>query len=225
MRSTKTSSAAVLPLYSIGEEIADSILHGIGTLGAITGLVLLNLKLRGVLGESRGSGLDITAGILFAAAMIAMFLASTLYHAIQHAGAKRVLRILDHSVIYIFIAGTYTPFCLSALKGPWGWSIFAVEWSLALLGITLYVLDCKALKRIEVAVYVLMGWVILVGFFPLMRSVQVPTVILLIAGGIAYTLGTVWYRKKHVWGTHIVWHSFVLLGAVCHWFSIWYIYH
>jgi hypothetical protein len=100
--------------------------------------------------------------------MIGMFLTSTLYHAIQHRGAKRILRILDHSVIYLFIAGTYTPFCLTALKGAWGWSLFAVEWSLAALGITLYILDNKALKKIEVAAYILMGWVIVVGFVVLL---------------------------------------------------------
>jgi hemolysin III len=217
-------SSAALPLYSIGEEIANSILHGIGVLGAIAGLVLLNLKTRGTFGGPRGGSIDITAVILFTAAMIAMFLASTLYHAIQHRGAKRILRVLDHSMIYLFIAGTYTPFCLTALKGAWGWSIFAVEWSLAILGITLYVLGYKVLKKIEVAVYILMGWVILVGFIPLVRSIPIISVILLIAGGIAYTMGTLWYRKKDRRGTHIVWHSFVLLGTVCHWFSIWFIF-
>ena len=221
MRSAKSASAVVLPLYTAGEEVANSILHGIGTLGAIAGLVLLNLKLRGVLGGSGGNSLDITAGILFAASMIGMFLASTLYHAIQHREAKRILRILDHSVIYLFIAGTYTPLCLSGLKGAWGLSLFAVEWSLAALGITLYVLDNKALKKIEVAVYILMGWAIVVGFIPLIRAVPTASVVLLFAGGVAYSLGTVWYRKKNTHGSHIVWHCFVLLGALCHWFSIW----
>ena len=210
-------------MYSIGEEIANSILHGIGVLGAIAGLVLLNLKTRGVFSGTRGSSIDITAVVLFAAAMIAMFLVSTLYHAIQHRGAKRILRVLDHSMIYLFIAGTYSPFCLTALKGAWGWSIFSVEWALALLGITLYILDSKTLKKIEVVVYILMGWVIVVGFIPLARSIPVISLILLFAGGIAYTMGTIWYRKKNIRGTHAVWHAFVLGGTVCHWFSIWHL--
>jgi hemolysin III len=219
----KPATAAVFPFYTVSEEIANSIIHGIGTLGAIAGLVLLNLKTRGFLGGPRGNSIDITAVILFTAAMIAMFLASTLYHAIQHEGAKNILRILDHSMIYIFIAGTYTPFCLSALKGIWGLSLFAAEWSLAALGITLYASGNKAIKKIEVGVYILMGWAIIAGFVPLLRSVPLISVILLVTGGVAYTMGTIWYRKKHIRGTHIVWHSFVLLGTICHWFSIWFL--
>ena len=218
----KTPVAAALPVYTVGEEIANSVLHGIGTLGAIAGLVLMVLKTSGVLGGQRADNLDIIAVILFTSTMIGMFLISTLYHAIQHQEAKRILRKFDHSVIFIFIAGTYTPFCLSGLKGAWGWSIFAVEWSLALLGIILNILNFKALKKIEVAAYILMGWAIVVGCVPLIRSIPIQSIILLLAGGIAYTLGTFWYRKKNVWLTHAVWHGFVLIGTVCHWFSIWY---
>ena len=218
----RTSQAAALPLYTIGEEIANSIIHGIGTLGAIAGLVLLILKTEGILGGQRADNLDIIAAILFAATMIGMFLISTLYHAIQHQGAKRILRKIDHSVIFIFIAGTYTPFCLSGLKGAWGWSLFAVEWSLALFGIILNILDFKALKKIEVAAYILMGWAIVVGCVPLIHSVPIQSVILLFVGGVVYTLGTIWYRKKNVLLNHAIWHGFVLIGTVCHWFSIWY---
>ena len=217
------SETKALPFYTIGEEIAHSVLHGVGVLGAIAGLVLLTLKTRGIFGGQRGGSLDITAVLLFAVTMIGMYLVSTLYHAIQHRGAKRILRVLDHSAIYIFIAGTYTPFCLIALKGAWGWSLFAVEWSLAILGITLYVLNWRILKKIELAVYILMGWVIVVGFVPLMRSVPVLSLFLLIAGGVVYSLGTIWYRRKSLRRTHIVWHAFVLIGTACHWFSIWFL--
>ena len=223
MNTIKPSAAVVLPFYTIGEEIANSILHGVGTLAAVAGLVLLNLKTRGIFGGSRGGALDITAALIFTSAMIGMFLVSTLYHAIQHQEAKRILRKLDHSAIYLFIAGTYTPLCLIGLKGAWGWSLLAVEWSLAILGITLQILGNKALKKIEIAAYILMGWVIVIGFVPLVRSVPTITIILLLAGGVAYTMGTIWYRKKHIRGTHIVWHSFVLLGTACHWLSIWFL--
>jgi hemolysin III len=225
MSENKSPAVAVFPFYTIGEEIGNSIIHGIGVLGSIAGLVLLTLKTKGLLGGPRGDIIDITAVILFAAAMIAMFLASTLYHAIQHQRTKKIMRILDHSMIYLFIAGTYTPFCLSGLKGAWGWSLFALEWSLAILGIALYASGNKAIKKIEVGVYILMGWAIIVGFFPLLRSVPLISVILLIAGGVAYTVGTIWYRmsKKNVKGAHVVWHSFVLLGTICHWFSIWFL--
>ena len=209
--------------YAISEEIASSILHGMGTLAATAGLVLLALKSTGILGGQRAGRLDIAATLLFAATMIAMFLISTLYHAIQHTGAKKILRRLDHSVIFIFIAGTYSPFCLIGLRGAWGWSIFAVEWFFALLGITLNIIDNKAFRKFEVASYIIMGWAIIAGCVPLFRSVPILSIVLLVAGGAAYTLGTLWYRKKNIIGTHAVWHVFVLIGTVCHWFSLWYL--
>ena len=220
----KTSHAAVsFPFYTIGEEIAHSVLHGIGALAATAGLVLLSLKTLGILGGRRAGNLDIAAAVLFAATMIGMFLISTLYHAIQRQGAKRILRRLDHSVIFVFIAGTYTPLCLSGLGGAWGWSLFGVEWFLALVGITLNIIGLKALKKIEVAAYIMMGWVIVVGFVPLVRSVPIISIILLLAGGVAYTSGTLWYRRKDLRHTHVVWHVFVLIGTVCHWFSVWFL--
>jgi hemolysin III len=152
-----------------------------------------------------------------------MFLASTLYHAIQHVGAKRILRILDHSAIYLFIAGTYTPFCLIGLQGAWGWSILGVEWALAIAGITLYAVNFRLLKKIELAVYILMGWVIVISVFPLVKAISLVSLILLAAGGISYSLGTIWYRKHETRGAHVAWHVFVLAGAVCHWLSIWWL--
>jgi len=219
----KPSGAAALSSYTIGEEITHSILHGIGTLGAVAGLVLLALKTRGILGGQRAGNLDIIAAIIFAATMIGMFLVSTLYHAIQHQGAKRIFRKMDHSAIFIFIAGTYTPFCLIGLKGAWGWSLFAVEWFLAIFGIMLNILNFKALKKIEITAYILMGWAIVAGCVPLVRSIPVQSLILLVAGGILYTLGIFWYRKKTISFTHVIWHIFVLMGTVCHWFSVWYL--
>ncbi|MCL1958847.1 MAG: hemolysin III family protein [Spirochaetes bacterium] len=220
---TKNSTAAVLPLYTIGEEIANSVLHGIGALAAIAGLVFLNLKNSGVLGGHRAADMDIVSAVLFAVTMIGMFLISTLYHAIQLQSVKRIFRKLDHSVIFIFIAGTYTPICLSGLRGAWGWSLFAVEWALALTGIILNILNSKTLKKIEITVYIMMGWAIIIGFVPLIHRVPVISVILLLAGGAAYTLGAVFYKKKSIKHTHVIWHTFVIIGAVCHWFSIWYL--
>jgi len=219
----RTNIASALPFYTICEEIVNSILHGVGALAATAGLVLLIVKTLGFLGGKRAGSLDLIAVLLFTATMIAMFLISTLYHAIQHHEAKKILRRMDHSVIFIFIAGTYSPFCLSALKGAWGWTLFAVEWSLALTGIILNIMDCKILKKIEVAVYIVMGWAIIAGCVPLIRSVPAQSVILLICGGFAYTFGAFWYRMKKVRFTHVIWHIFVIIGTVCHWFSIWYI--
>jgi hemolysin III len=219
MNIAKTAS-----FYTVGEEIANSVLHGIGTLLATAGLVLLSLRAAGLLGGQNLGSLGMVAVLVFAVTMIGMYLISTLYHAIQHEGAKRVLRKLDHSVIYIFIAGTYTPFCISGLGGIWGWGLFTFQWSLALLGISMNILEYRHLKKIMVAVYLLMGWSIVVGFVPLLRSVPFQCVILLFAGGAAYTLGTLWYRKKHIKLTHAVWHVFVLIGTICHWFAVWYLF-
>jgi hemolysin III len=220
---TKNSKTAVLPFYTIGEEIANSVLHGIASLAAITGLVFLILKNTGFLNGNKAAGIDIVAAVLFTAAMIGMFLISTLYHAIQNISVKSFFRKLDHSVIFIFIAGTYTPICLSGLRGAWGWSLFAVEWALALTGIILNILDSKTIKKIEVTVYIMMGWAVIIGFLPLIHRVPVISIILLLAGGAAYTLGTVFYKKKNIKHTHAIWHAFVIIGAVCHWFSIWYL--
>ena len=165
----KLSAAAEFPFYSINEEIANSVLHGIGTLAATAGMVLLTLKAGGFLGGQNAGSLDIIAALLFTVTMMGMFLISTLYHAIQHQGAKHIMRKLDHSAVFIFIAGTYSPLCLSGLGGAWGWSIFAVEWVMAITGITLNCIDFKHIRKIEIAVYVIMGWAIVAGAVPLIR--------------------------------------------------------
>jgi hemolysin III len=150
-----------------------------------------------------------------------MFCASTLYHAIQHEGVKRVFRVLDHSAIYFLIAGTYTPFCLLGLRGTGGWVLFSIEWVLAVAGISLHAVNFRPLKRTELGVYILMGWAVVFGWFPLSRALPRESLILLAAGGAAYTLGTLWYSKPHRRGAHVVWHIFVLAGAVCHWWAVW----
>jgi hemolysin III len=218
---TNKNSAITLPFQTLGEEIANAILHGFGVLLAAAGLVLLVLKAYGYLGNSPGNAMTVIAYIVFTAAMIGMFLSSTLYHAIQHKGAKRILRVLDHAAIYIFIAGTYTPFCLLGLRGVWGWTIFGIEWALAITGVVLYAVNCRVFKKVELAVYILMGWVIVASWVPLIRAIPRISLILLIAGGIAYSLGTLWYRRGNHRGAHVTWHVFVLAGAVCHWWSIW----
>jgi hemolysin III len=210
-----------LPFQTPGEEIANSILHGLGVLVAITGLVLLLLRANGYLGGAAGGALAIVSYSLFGISMIIMFLASTLYHAIQHEGAKRVFRVLDHSSIYFLIAGTYTPYSLLGFRGGLGWVYFSIEWGLAAAGIALYAANCKFIKKAETAVYLLMGWAVIIGFFRLYRSIPHSSIIFLVAGGIAYSMGTIWYGRHNRRISHVIWHVFVLVGAVCHWFSIW----
>jgi hemolysin III len=224
MRNTeKTHSSAALPFQTLGEEIANSILHGLGALLAVAGLVLLAIRNNGYLGGRDGGALALGSCVIFAAAMIAMFLASTLYHAIQARGAKRILRIIDHSAIYLLIAGTYTPFSLLGFQGTMGWIYFGIEWGLAVLGICLYAANVKFIKKIELAVYILMGWAVIIGAFRLYQSIPRMSLIFLAAGGIAYTLGTLWYSKPNRRGTHVVWHVFVLAGAVLHWWAVWFL--
>jgi hemolysin III len=209
-----------LPFHTPGEDIVNALLHGLGSLLAGAGLVLLVFRARDFPGDRIR---PLVCYIIFTAAMIFVFLVSTLYHAIRHEGAKRVFRVLDHGAIYLLIAGTYTPFCLLVLQGVPGRIFFGVEWGLALTGIVLHAVNCKFLIRIEPGIYVLMGWAIAVLWFRLLKVLPVYSFIMLVAGGIAYTLGIHWYRKAHRRGAHIIWHIFVLTGALCHWWSVWFL--
>jgi hemolysin III len=217
----KRPAAAPFSFQTTGEEIANSIIHGLGSLLAAGGLMPLVFRSAGFLGGRGGGAAAAAAYIVFSITMITMFLVSTVYHAVPHQGAKRILRVLDHSAIYLLIAGTYTPFCLTVLRGPWGWSFLGIEWALAAAGITLYAVDWKFIKKAEVVVYILMGWAIVAGWAPLARSVPAASLVLLVVGGMLYTAGTFWYRKRGVRGAHVIWHVFVLAGAICHWCSIW----
>ncbi|MDR1318596.1 MAG: hemolysin III family protein [Treponema sp.] len=214
---------APLPFQTPGEEIANSILHGLGVLLAVAGLVLLCLRADGFLGGAGGGGLAVTSYVIFTASMITMFLASTLYHAIQAEGAKRVFRIIDHCAIYFLIAGTYTPYSLLGFRGALGWVYFGIEWGLAAVGISLYAANVKFIKKVELVVYILMGWACVLGLYRLVRSIPFLSTFFLLAGGLAYTLGTLWYSRGNRRGAHVVWHAFVLAGAVLHWWSIWFL--
>ncbi|MDR2072205.1 MAG: hemolysin III family protein [Spirochaetaceae bacterium] len=217
-----------------GEEIVNSILHGIGVLLSVAGMVLLVLRAHS----------STAVYVIFAGGMILMFLVSTMYHAVVSQRLKALFRIFDHQAIYLFIAGTYTPYCLLALQGALGWVFFGFEWTLALTGIVLSAVQWRFLKKAETVLFVLMGWAILAGCVPLARSLSLKSLILLFAGGIAYTLGVFWYRAgqgksperrpsagsgkppqflRNPAGFHIIWHLFVLAGAVCHWFSVWFL--
>jgi len=217
---------------TIGEEIANSALHLIGAFLGILGLVFLVNNARSYL----------PVYIIFASTMIFMFSASTAYHAIIPARIKYFFRIIDHQAIYIFIAGTYTPFCLLALKGVLGWALFCFEWVLALTGVILSAIQFRFIKKIEMVIFILMGWAIIGGCIPLARSLPLKSIVLLFAGGVLYTAGTFWYRagkprhskdknidpaqngpKSRLFCGHVIWHFFVLAGATCHWFAVWFL--
>ena len=211
-----------LPFQTPGEEIANSILHGLGILLAIAGLVFLVLRSKGYFGGTAKGPAAIACYVIFSATLILMFLASTLYHAIQHEGAKRVFQILDHSAVYLLIAGTYTPFSLLGLGGAWGWAYFGVEWALAVTGVVLYSVNWKTIRRVELAVYILLGWAIVAGLHRLWGRIPRISFLLLVGGGVLYTMGTFWYRRRHRRASHVIWHIHVVSAATCHWLSLWF---
>ena len=215
--------AEVFPFFSAKEDIVSAMLHGIGVLGAAAGLIMFTLNSFGYWDGMWKGGLIFVCLLIFTITMIALFLSSTLYHAVMDLEKKFKLRDLDHLAIYVFIAGAYTPFCLIGLRGVWGWTLCAIEWVLALIGIILYNMDYKALKKHEVAVKLIMGWIILIAWVPLRNSIPDISFILLIGGGIVYSLGTVVFHKREIVMNHAIWHIFVLGGAGCHWFAVWYI--
>ena len=201
--------------YSLGEEIANSVSHGIGALLAVGGLVFLT-----VLAALRGNVWHIVGCSVFGAALVLLYTTSTLYHGIQHPRGKAILRALDHSAIFILIAGTYTPFALVSLHGPWGWSLFGVIWGLAVLGIVLQMGVLGRGTAASVLLYVGMGWVVVVAIKPLLEAVAPGGLALLVIGGLAYTAGTGFYAWRRLPYHHAVWHGFVLLGSASHFFAI-----
>lgn len=201
--------------YSIGEEIANSITHGIGALFGIAGLVILVI----FSALSRNPS-KVIASTVYGISLIILYIASTLYHAIQHKGAKKVFEIIDHSAIYLLIAGTYTPFTLLALKGKIGWIIFSIVWSLTIVGIVLKAFFVKKFMILSTIIYIFLGWMVVFAFKPLVSAVSHKTIILLVLGGIFYTIGTVFYILRKIRYGHMVWHLFVLAGSVLHFFAV-----
>ncbi len=197
--------------YSAGEEIANAVSHGTGAILSVAALVLLV-----VAAVLKGTALTVMAYSVFGASLVILYTMSTVYHSLSRTKARRVLEILDHSSIYILIAGSYTAFCLSALRGPLGWTIFAASWTLALIGIVLKALWFERFPRLSVVGYLAMGWLIVFAFKPLALALPGRALVLLVAGGLAYSVGTIFYALKRVRWFHAVWHLFVLAGSTCH---------
>jgi hemolysin III len=204
---------------TLGEEIANSASHGLGAVLALIGAPFV------VVGSSRGGdALTIAGSIIFAASVFLLYLASTLYHALPPNRAKRVFRVIDHSAIFLLIAGTYTPFTLGVLRGPWGWTLFTVVWILAALGVIAKAVGGIRFPRLSTTLYIVMGWLVLVAIRPLWHLVPIAGWMWLFAGGVAYTAGVVFFATdSRVRYGHFVWHLFVLGGTVCHYFAVlWY---
>jgi len=200
--------------YPLADEVASAITHGLGVLLSIGGgAVLMTLAaLTGDLWTIVGAG-------VFVGSMVVLYAASTLYHAIPHRRVKDVLQTFDHCAIYGLIAGTYTPFLIGALRGPWGWSLLAVIWGLAVAGIVFKLFTTGRFRALSTAIYIAMGWLIVVAGGPMRDALADGTLVWLIAGGLAYTAGTVFYLARWRYA-HAVWHGFVLAGSVCHFAAV-----
>lgn len=210
-----TPSAAVVPHYRFGDELASSVIHGIGIALSIGGLALLV-----AVAALHGDALTVVACAVFGTSLVLLYTASTLYHSISVAAAKPALRVLDHIAIYVLIAGTYTPFTLIALPGVWGWSLFVAVWTLALAGSALELGLLKRYHKLAVLLYVGMGWIGMVAFEPLSKHLEAGGTTLLLAGGLAYTLGVPFYLWRRLPYHHALWHVFVLAGSVLHFLAV-----
>jgi hemolysin III len=206
---------SALPRYNTAEEIANSITHGLGVILAIAGLAVLT-----AFASLFGGAWHIVSCSIYGATQILMYVASTLYHSIPLPRAKAVLRQLDHAAIFLLIAGTYTPFALVNLRGPWGWSILGLIWGLAILGIALQSRLIRHNRWITAIPYVVMGWVAVVAIKPLVELVAPGGLMLLVGGGLAYTVGVAFYVWRRLPFHHAIWHLFVLAGSALHFFAV-----
>lgn len=200
---------------TLADELVNSITHGIGTAISIAGLVVLV-----VFAAIYGTVWHIVSFSIFGATSILLYLSSTLYHAFYGEKVKRLFRKFDHMGIYLLIAGTYTPFCLTILRGPLGWTLFGIIWGMAIVGIVKEIFLNGKWKIISTIAYLIMGWVIVIAIYPMYMKMTFLGFVFLVAGGIAYSLGTYFFVNEKVKFNHGIWHLFVLAGTVCHFFAV-----
>lgn len=200
------------------EEIANSISHGLGLIASLAAAPIL------VITAMRAGGVSsIVGAVVFATTMVSLYLASTLYHALPGPRAKGFFRVLDHAAIFLLIAGTYTPFTLGVMRGPWGWTLLGLVWLLATVGLTLTAVPATRHSRVSIVLYVAMGWLAIIAVRPILLRVPLPGILWILAGGVAYTGGLVFFGMHRWRYNHFVWHLFVIVGTVCHFFAVlWY---
>jgi hemolysin III len=197
------------------EELANSITHAIGGLLAAAALALMV-----AFAADRGDARRVVSVSVYGATLVFMYVASTAYHLVTPPRAKRVMRILDHSSIYLLIAGTYTPVALCAMRGPWGWSLFGVTWGLAVVGVVIKSFYVERYELLSTLLYVVMGWIVLIAVKPLWAALPAGGLAWLLGGGVAYTAGVAFFVWDHLPFNHAIWHLFVILGTVCHFFAV-----
>jgi hemolysin III len=202
-------------LYTLGEELAHALTHGLGVVLAIAGLTVMVAR-----ATLYGETVHIVGAAIFGATLVLMYAASTLYHSIPLPRAKKVLRIIDHSTIYLLIAGTYTPLTLVTLNGTVGWTLFTIVWALALVGVVFKIFATGRFERLSLAIYLGMGWCVLLAIKPLLRELPTGGLVLLVAGGLAYSGGVAFYVWERLRYHHAIWHAFVLAGSVLQYFAV-----
>lgn len=207
-----------LSLRASSDELANGVSHAVGLLGALAATPLL------ILGAiSRGGAADIVGSSVFGASLVLLYLSSAAFHLARDARLKGRLRRLDHAAIYVLIAGTYTPFTLGVLGGPWGWTLFGLVWGAALIGIATKLIAGIGYPRISMAAYLIMGWLVLIAVRPLWSAMEPQGIVWLVLGGVAYSVGVVFYATPSLRHGHLIWHLFVLGGSTCHFFAaLWY---
>ena len=202
-------------IYTLGEEIFNSVSHGTGSLLSIAGTVILI-----VFSAIYNDVWAVVSSCIYGASLIILYTMSTLYHAITNQKAKRFFRIMDHNTIFFLIAGTYTPLTLVCLRGTLGWILFGVVWGAAIIGIVLNSIDLERFRKPSVACYIAMGWVIIFALKPFMDSIPPVSLLFLLLGGVFYTVGVIFYAIKKIKYFHSIWHLFTIAGSVFHYFSI-----
>ncbi len=205
---------AVQNHFRLGDILANAITHGVGALLAIAGAAYL------IIASTRGSAWVVASCSIFAATLVLVYLCSTLYHSLVRTRARHVFHVLDHAAIYLLIAGTYTPFTLVSLRGPVGWTLFAVVWALAIAGVIFKSFAVDGFAVASAAVYLFQGWVVVFAARPLMHAISPQGLIWLGAGGLAYTFGIVFFALDRIPYFHAAWHVFVLAGSIAHYFAI-----
>ncbi len=202
-------------LRSHREEIANAFTHGLGVILAIGGgAVLVSLA------WTYTGAREIVSVTVFSLALVLLYTASTLYHAVRHPALKSRLKVLDHCAIFLMIAATYTPFTIAAMRGGWGWSLFGVVWGLAVFGIVFKLFFTGRFKVLSTATYIGMGWLVVVAFAPLSQALTPTALWLLVLGGVFFTAGTLFYHLERLPYSHAVWHLFVLAGSICHFAAV-----
>ena len=201
--------------YPRSEELANRLTHGMGAVLGVAGLVLM------VVASARhGDAWHVVSTAIFGTTLVLLYTASTLYHSFSEERMQALLQKIDHAAIFLLIAGTYTPFVLVTLRGPWGWSLFGVVWGLAVVGVTLKFWFAGRFRVASTLIYIAMGWIVLIAIKPLMAALPAGGLHLLVAGGLSYTGGVVFYLWKGLPYHHAIWHLFVLGGSVCHWAAV-----